>query len=129
MSSAQKDISRRHLLTGAAGEDVAVSYLQKAGYRILQRNYRTRIGEIDVIAREGDTLVFVEVKTRSGRGFGLPQAAVDYKKQSKITRVALTYLSQKKEMEMHCRFDIVAVWKQIAGFQVELIRNAFEMAL
>ena len=129
MSSAPKDISRRHLLTGAAGEAVAVRYLKKEGYQIIQRNYRTRLGEIDVIAREGETLVFVEVKTRSGQGVALPQFAVDAKKQSKITRVALMYLSQKNEMSASCRFDVVAVRKGVKGDQVELIRNAFEMAL
>lgn len=129
MSPAQKDISRRHLLTGAAGENHAVRYLQSLGYRIIQRNYRTRIGEIDIIAREGEVLVFVEVKTRTGQNFGLPQSAVDARKQFKITRVALTYLSEKKEHEASCRFDIVAVQKRGKDFQIELIRNAFEMTL
>ena len=129
MSPAQKDISRRHLLTGAAGEDYAVRYLQTLGYRIVQRNYRTRIGEIDIIAREGDVLVFVEVKTRTGRNFGLPQSAVDARKQLKITRVAMTYLSKKRETTAFCRFDIVAVQKEGKDFKIELIRNAFEMTL
>lgn len=129
MFPAQKDISRRHLLTGAEGEALAVRYLQKLGFYIIQRNYRTRIGEIDVIAREGETLVFVEVKTRTGLNFGPPQAAVDYRKRSKITRVALVYLSAKKETSASCRFDVVAVQKQGNDFQFELIRNAFEMTL
>ncbi len=90
MSPAQKDISRRHLLTGVAGENHAAHYLQTLGYRIIQRNYRTRIGEIDIIAREGEFLVFVEVKTRTGQNFGLPQSAVDARKQFKITRPDLS---------------------------------------
>ena len=129
MSSAQENISRRHLLIGKQGEEIAVRFLSKQGYHIITRNYRTSLGEIDIIAQEGETLVFIEVKTRAGEGFGAPQAAVDRKKQEKITRVALVYLSQKKEAARPCRFDVVAIKSDFKGFRVELIRNAFEMAI
>lgn len=129
MSFAPENVSRRHLITGKKGEAFATRFLKKEGYKIVVQNYRNPLGEIDIIALEGETLVFVEVKTRTGKGFGLPQAAVDLKKQSKITRVALSYLSNLKSEPALCRFDVVAVQKNVKGYQVELIRNAFEMAI
>ena len=129
MPFAQEDLSRRHLLTGTEGEEIAVRYLLQEGYQIIRRNYRTSLGEIDIIAQEGETLVFVEVKTRRGDAFGSPQSAVDLKKQSKITRVALIYIEQKKLTNTPCRFDVVAVKKYSTRVQIELIRNAFEMTI
>lgn len=76
-------------LSGSEGESFAADYLIKNGYRILERNFRTPLGEIDIIARDGETLVFIEVKARSNARFGPPQLAVDHRKQVKISRVAL----------------------------------------
>ncbi len=129
MSFAPKNVSRRHLITGEKGEAIAARFLKKEGYKIVSQNYRTSLGEIDLIALEGEALVFIEVKTRTGYDFGLPQEAVDFKKQSKITRVALSYLSDLKSAPALCRFDVVAVKKNLKGYHVELIRNAFEMAI
>ena len=129
MSFTPKNISRRHLITGKKGEALAARFLKNEGYEIVSQNYRTPLGEIDIIALEGETLVFVEVKTRTGSDFGTPQAAVDFKKQSKITRVALSYLGNLKSDPGLCRFDVVAVQKNFKGYHVELIRNAFEMAI
>ncbi len=129
MSSAPKDVSRRHLITGKKGETLALRYLKKEGFRIITQNYRNRIGEIDIIAQEGEVLVFIEVKTRSGDDFGAPQAAVDYRKQLKISQVALSYLSEKGLMSCCCRFDVVAIRTGMKAKQVELIRNAFEMTI
>ena len=132
MQAAQKDLSRRNQLTGAKGEEIAAKFLLKKGYRILDRNYRTPLGEIDIIAREGETLVFVEVKTRSSAQFGPPQLAVNHRKQVKMTHVALTYLSHRKITHSPCRFDVVAIrnhWKGAGNGrepEIELIRNAFE---
>ncbi len=129
MPSAPKNISRRHLAIGQKGEAAAARFLKKEGYEILAQNYRTTLGEIDIVARDGETLVFIEVKTRSGNSYGLPQDAVDLKKQVKITQVALLYLSKENLRPCSCRFDVVAVRKELASYHVELIRNAFEMAI
>lgn len=115
-------------MTGKEGEDIAAGYLSEHGYRVLDRNYRTKSGEIDIIAREGDTLVFIEVKARSGVRFGLPQDAVDLRKQEKLSRVALGYLHHKKVKPCDCRFDVVAVVACAGRFKVELFRNAFDLS-
>jgi putative endonuclease len=111
---------------GRSGEDRAAKHLAKLGYRVLERNYRTRQGEIDLIALDRDTVVFVEVKTRTSDAYGAPELAVDSRKQGRMVKAALGYLKQKKLHQMACRFDVVA----ISGGkepQVEVIRNAFEM--
>jgi len=126
MPSAPKKLSRRHLLIGAAGEAMAAQYLKKEGYRLLEQNYRTPFGEIDIVARDGEVIVFIEVKSRSGTQFGSPQSAVDRRKQAKISQVALAYLKDNKIGEVSCRFDVVTVLKKERGFEIALIRNAFE---
>ncbi|HIE65081.1 MAG: YraN family protein [Nitrospira sp.] len=113
-------------MTGKEGEDIAAQYLLEHGYRLLVRNYRTKSGEIDIIAREGNTLVFIEVKARSGTRFGLPQDAVDLRKQTKLSRVALGYLRHKKVRPCDCRFDVVAVVACAGRYKVDLFRNAFD---
>jgi putative endonuclease len=115
-----------HLALGARGEALAEKYLQRAGYRILARNYRCRFGEIDLIAEEGGSLVFVEVKTRSGAGFGHPLEAADRHKRGQMTRAARRYLEETGATERFCRFDVVAVC--LGGEpQLEVVRNAFEL--
>jgi len=115
-------------VTGKEGEDIAAHYLSERGYRVLVRNYRTKSGEIDIIAREGNTLVFIEVKARSGTRFGLPQDAVDLRKQARLSRVASGYLRHKAVIPCDCRFDVVAVMGRGEKMKVELIRNAFELS-
>ncbi len=126
MPFAPKNFSRRPRLNGAEGEKHAALFLVKRGYRILEQNYRTTFGEIDIIAHDGDVLVFIEVKSRSGTQFGLPQSAVDTRKQTKISQVALAYLKEKKLSDVDCRFDVVAVLKEGDAFEVVLFQNAFE---
>ncbi len=112
--------------TGRSGEDAAVQYLEKQGYVILERNYRLRIGEVDIIARDGEYLVFIEVKTRRSRSFGSPFDAVDLRKQHRISRVASAYMQGR---ELPVRFDVVAVHlddRYGQGIRVELLKNAFE---
>jgi putative endonuclease len=109
---------------GQQGEDVACRVLRRAGYEILARRYRTRHGEIDVVAREGDTLVFVEVKTRRGRRYGSGAEAVTGWKQRRITRMTEDYLLRARVGDCPCRFDVVAVDLE-AGERVEVIRGAF----
>jgi putative endonuclease len=113
-------------LLGRSGEDRAAKHLAGLGYRILERNYRTPLGEIDLIALDGETVVFVEVKTRTSDAYGAPELAVNPAKQQRMVKAALGYLKQKKLHQMACRFDVVAISGREAG-QVELIRHAFEM--
>jgi putative endonuclease len=94
---------------GQLGEALAAGYLERRGFEILARNLRSRLGEIDLIARSGRTLVFVEVKTRRGRGGGPPQAAVDRRKQMRLARLAAEYLARGRRGPCACRFDVVAV--------------------
>lgn len=108
--------------TGAEGELLAAEYLKGQGYTILKHNFRCRMGEIDLIAKEGEYLCFVEVKYRAGTSYGLPSEAVTPQKQKKIRRTAEYYLlTQGCSMDTPCRFDVVAV----CGNHIRLYRNAF----
>jgi putative endonuclease len=95
--------------SGQRGEEVAMAYLQEQGYRIQQQNYRARRGEIDIIAWDGPTLVFIEVKTNGQGAFGAPQARVDSQKQKKIVYTAMTYIQQQALQGVALRFDVIAV--------------------
>jgi putative endonuclease len=107
---------------GADYERRAAEYLKAQGYAIVERNFRCRTGEIDIIAREGEYLCFVEVKYRSGSGCGSPFEAVDYRKQRKILAVARYYMMcHALPTDTACRMDVVA----IEGDEITLIRNAF----
>ncbi|HEY4260855.1 MAG TPA: YraN family protein [Schlesneria sp.] len=94
---------------GDRGENVAAKHLESQGFRILARQHRGHYGEVDLIAIDGDTIVFVEVKTRASSSAGDPTEAVDRTKQRKITRSALAFLKQKGWLERRCRFDVVAI--------------------
>ncbi|MCK9375445.1 MAG: YraN family protein [Syntrophobacterales bacterium] len=116
--------SRRQL--GDQGEDLAAAALKKQGYKILERNYVTPLGEIDLIARQGKTLVIVEVKTRKSLRFGSPQEAVSVAKQQRLRRLAAYYLKQKRLGEdVLVRFDVVAILLEADEAQVEIIQEAF----
>lgn len=114
--------------TGKRGEDIAVAYLKKAGYCIVERNYKCLFGEIDIVAKEGDTVVFVEVKSRKSEEFGNPQDAVGLEKQRKISKISLKYLVEKHLYPCNARFDIVAIKMLSDGNKVEIIQNAFDLA-
>jgi putative endonuclease len=115
----------RHAV-GKAGEDAAVQYLRRHGYRILERNYRCRFGEIDLIARDGSMLAFVEVKTRRSQTYGPAAAAVTFQKQRHLIRASQTYLMQKKKTGELCRFDVVTVDMDAQEPHIELIKDAFQ---
>jgi len=119
-------VSLLRKLLGREGEDRAAKFLAKRGYRILERNYRTRSGEIDLIALDRGVVVFVEVKTRTSDAFGAPELAVTPQKQKRMLKAALGYMKYKKLHQVPCRFDVVAI-SGAAGPEVELIQNAFEM--
>jgi putative endonuclease len=119
----------RHLLLGKIGERFAARYLTSHGYDILEKNYSTPLGEIDIVARHDGLLVFVEVKTRSSGRYGLPQEAVNLRKQRQMIRVAEAYLKERKNSEVPCRFDVVAVTTTSGGRirAAELIQGAFDV--
>ena len=122
---AAKDM--RRIGTGKRGEEIAVAHLRKAGYRIIAQNYRCLYGEVDVVAQDGDTFVFVEVKSRKTGTFGAPQEAVGPEKQKKLSRVSLHYLQQKCLETCKARFDVVAVQISPDETRIDLIRNAFDL--
>lgn len=126
-SKTAKDM--RRIRTGTLGENLAVAYLQKMGYQIIAKNYRCLYGEVDVVARDGDTLVFVEVKSRKSGTFGEPQEAVGLEKQKKLSRVSLHYLQQKRLETCNVRFDVIAVKMLPDGTRINLIQNAFNLIL
>jgi len=99
----------RNLELGALGEDLAVEHLVARGLVVLVRNWRCRYGEVDVIAQAGDAVVFVEVKTRSGRGYGTPAEAVTHAKQVRIRRLAALWLREQERRWPRVRFDVVSV--------------------
>lgn len=113
---------------GAFGEDMACSYLEKQGYRILERNFSCKAGELDIIAFDGETLTFVEVKCRTGTGYGNPSEAVSYYKQSRIVKTALFYMNKHKIFDYMSRFDVIEVLTEGTkeSTKINLIKNAFE---
>lgn len=115
---------------GEKSESVAVDFLKKQGYRIIELNYRTKLGEIDIIAKQEKTLVFIEVKARKSSRFGRPELAVTPKKQRKISMVALYYLKSTKQSNAKARFDVVAInsAKAKESPNIKIIKNAFELA-
>ncbi len=122
-------MSLTRISTGKRGEELAAAYLAEAGYRIVERNYRCIFGEIDIVAEEGETLVFVEVKSRRSDAYGDPQLAVGHRKQNKLSRIAMHYLEEKRLRHHPARFDVVAVKLPPSHQKIELIRNAFDLTL
>ena len=112
---------------GKRGEDLACAELEKRGYVIVDRRFRTRCGEIDIVARDGGVLVFVEVKARSGSRFGTPFDSVTWQKRQRIGRMAASYLCAKRMAGTACRFDVVAVVEQRGTPTIELLKGAFDM--
>lgn len=110
---------------GRRGEDRAVAFLRASGYRILERNFRCKLGELDIVARDGDALVFVEVRTRSHARQGSALEAVGAAKQRQVARVAGYYLASRRMEGAPCRFDVVG----ITGERIELVRDAFRVGL
>jgi len=113
---------------GLEGERAAEVVLERAGLTVLERRFRVKIGEIDLIAQRGPLLVFVEVKTRRGLGYGLPAQAVTPDKQRRIARVAAVYLQRRRWVSRPCRFDVIQVFAGPEGIErVEHIEDAFRL--
>jgi len=114
-------MNNKRINLGRTGEDISVKFLKKQGYKIMERNYRCSLGEIDIVAKDKNILCFVEVKTRKTEEYGLPEEAIDRHKQKKLTKVALAYLKQKRIYKQDLRFDVVSVYPN----HIELIKDAF----
>ena len=110
---------------GNIGEDVAVEFLQQNGYTILEKNFYFNHGEIDIVAKEGNVLVFVEVKSRRSGRFGMPEESVTPKKQELIRRTAEGYVSSKNLGAMECRFDVVSIMMSGGKTQCRLLKDCF----
>ena len=108
------------------GEDLACAELARRGYAVLARRYRTRFGEIDIVARDGDVTVFVEVKTRAGDDYGGGAEAVTAWKQRRITQMAVDYLSRNQLHDRPCRFDVVVVDLAGESTSIEVYAHAFD---
>jgi putative endonuclease len=121
-------MSHHRVALGKTGEDLACLELERRGYAILARRYRRRGGELDIIAKDGATLVFVEVKARDGRAFGEGTDAVTWYKRRRITRLALDYMMRHHITDCPCRFDVVSIHFDAGRPTVEVFQNAFDAA-
>ncbi len=110
---------------GAVGELLAVRFLEREGMKILRRNYRFERGEIDIVAEEGEEIVFVEVKARRSKAFGEPEEAVTDHKQEQLRKVAEGYLFEHELSDRACRFDVVAIFFHNGRAEINHIKNAF----
>lgn len=119
----------QRMALGKKGEDEAVALLKGKGYKILKRNFKCPFGEADIIALDKGVLVFVEVKTRMGSTFGLPQEAVGRRKQGQLSKVATYFMTTRKMVKMPARFDVVALEYPSEDKKITLIKNAFELVL
>jgi len=111
---------------GKEGEDIALDFLRKKGFIIVRKNYRTAFGEIDIIAKDREVIVFVEVKTRADIAFGHPFEAVDKRKREKIRKVALSFMKTQKK-EFPSRFDVMSITRNGGRTSIEHIQDAFEV--
>jgi putative endonuclease len=119
-------MANARMTLGQSGEDLACRELTRLGYAIVARRFRVRSGELDIVARDGPVLVFVEVKTRTGRRFGGAAEAVTFTKQRRIGRLAREYLLRHRLSDCPCRFDVVAVHLDTGAPVVEVFRGAFD---
>lgn len=112
---------------GNKNERLAVKFLKKNGYGIITTNMKNQLGEIDIIAKENGSIVFVEVKSRRGLAFGSPKSSVTSAKQRRISMVALLWLKKNKMMDTRARFDVVSIVDTQPTVSIELIKNAFDL--
>ncbi|MDO8661988.1 MAG: YraN family protein [Candidatus Omnitrophota bacterium] len=120
-------MSRDNLKSGVLAEDRAEGFLKASGYKILQRNYKTKLGEVDIVARDKDTLCFIEVKFRSSDRFGSGLEAVSGLKQRQISKAALSFLKEKNLLDKRARFDVLSLDCSGSAEKITLIKNAFDL--
>ncbi len=115
---------------GFEGEKLAAKYLKRKGYKIVQTNYRCKLGEIDIVAEQNKIIVFVEVRTKHSEKLGLPQYSINTAKRGQISRAALCYIKEKKIVDQTCRFDVIAITfpSDSKEPKFEHIENAFELS-
>ena len=113
-------------LLGNYGEQLAVDFLEAASYKILERNFSCRLGEIDIIAVKEDTIIFTEVKTRTGETYGTPSQAVNNNKQTKLVKTALFYLNNKNLFDYMSRFDVIEIIMEKDVYKINHIIDAFQ---
>lgn len=119
------DLSKR---LGSFGENIAVNYLKNIGYKVLERNFRSSQGEVDIIAEDGGFLVFLEIKNYSFRSFSSPIFAIRKSKRESIIHAARYYLYKKNIRERSCRFDVLTIyWEANGERRIELIKDAFRV--
>jgi putative endonuclease len=121
-------MSLRQTEFGKTGEDLACRELARRGYAILARRYRRRGGELDIVARDGPTIVFVEVKTRHDRTFGSAEESVGFVKRRRIVRVAREFVVEHRLADRPCRFDVVTIHFGAGRPEIELFQNAFDVS-
>jgi len=117
--------SNTRIRLGARGERIAARHLKRSGYRIVSRNFRAAGAEIDLVAMDGETLVFVEVKTRLGATAGAPQEALDWRKQAHIRRAATIFAARNRAESRPIRFDVVAIAGAGSNRRIEILKDAF----
>jgi len=121
-------LTQERLQFGREGESAALTFLKKKGYRILEKNFRAKVGEIDIIAEQGGVIIFIEVKARAGHAFGHPFMAITPAKQRKIIQTAKSFLARKRISDRPMRFDVVALTSDTPGsWKIELLENAFQV--
>jgi putative endonuclease len=121
-------VTKERLDLGKLGEELAFKKIKRLGYRKIIRNYRCPLGEVDLIAKDGDTLAFIEIKTRRGKSNSYAKEAVDARKRRQLSKVALAYLKSQGCSETRARFDVVAVNVDGRKAHIEVIKNAFDLA-
>lgn len=113
-----------NIIRGKSGEVLAKEYLLSIGYIILEKNYKNKIGEIDIIAKDGDIVVFVEVKTRTNYNYGYAFEAVDFRKQKKIVNTSLVYVKYRNLINTQLRYDIIEIY-MTKNFKINHLKDAF----
>lgn len=121
-------MTKERLDLGNLGERLALQKIKGLGYKFIEKNYRCALGEIDIIARDGDCLVFIEIKTRKGSTTGLAKEAVNQRKMRQISKTALAYMKANNCCDTRARFDVVAVNIKGDREEIEVIKDAFELA-
>ncbi len=120
-------MTRERLDLGKLGEELAFKKVKRLGYKCIARNYRCALGEIDLIAKDGDCLVFIEIKTRRGRSLGSIKEVIDKRKKRQLSKVALAYLKSNNYCDVKSRFDVVAISLNQGKEQIEVVQNAFDL--
>jgi len=121
-------LTKARLALGKLGEDLALKKIKRLGYKCIARNYRCPLGEIDIIAKDKDCLVFIEIKTRKGKSIGYAKEAINARKKRQLSKTALAYMKANNCCDVKSRFDVVAINIYGGREQIEVIKNAFDLA-